>query len=99
MKLEFAGIPLKNHMKVSNYFIKNGNTMILKIKQDKAELVEIPGLILSYEPDMISLDDSKNEARAKMTCGHVISRDTMTQFLRSLKDAKKYKILCPSKNA
>lgn len=44
---------------------------------------------------MISLDDSK-EARAKMPCGHVISKESMTTFLKSLVDAKRYVIRCPA---
>jgi len=52
-------------------------------------------LIISYEPDFISFDES-NEARAKMPCGHVISTDSMTRFLLSLIDANKYVIRCPA---
>jgi hypothetical protein len=57
----------------------------------------MPGLILSFDPDMITFDDSM-EARALMTCGHVISTESMTQFLRSLVSNKKYKIVCPGYN-
>lgn len=46
---------------------------------------------------MLSLEDTF-EARAKMTCGHVISIESMTQFLRSLVEAKQYQIICPSHN-
>ena len=44
---------------------------------------------------MLSLDDS-NEARAKMPCGHVISTESMTAFLRSLVTSRKFSIICPS---
>lgn len=44
---------------------------------------------------MITFDDSK-EARAKMICGHVISTESMTQFLRSLVSNRQYRIVCPS---
>jgi predicted nucleotide-binding protein (sugar kinase/HSP70/actin superfamily) len=54
----------------------------------------MPGLLLSFEPDMITFDDSK-EARAKMICGHVISTESMTQFLRSLISNRRYRIVCP----
>lgn len=32
-----------------------------------------------------------------MPCGHVIGRDGITQFIRSLIMSRKYKIICPSK--
>ena len=56
------------------------------------ELDEIPGLIVSYEQDQISLE----EKTARMPCGHVIGRDCMTQFIRSLVQSNLFKIECPS---
>ena len=43
---------------------------------------------------MIS-QDSSNEARARMPCGHVISRESMTGYLQELIKNRKYKIQCP----
>ena len=34
-----------------------------------------------------------------MPCGHVISTETMTLFLQSLIDAKKYVIRCPAQKS
>jgi Ubiquitin family len=73
MCLTYAGVFLKNENKVKYYKFGLGATIF----QSKSDLSEIPGLIISYEPDILSFDDSK-EARAKMVCGHVISTESMT---------------------
>lgn len=91
MCLSCAGVVLQNEKLLKDYKIKSGVTIF----QSKSDLNEIPGLIISYEPDMLSLDDSK-EARAKMVCGHVISTESMTMFLRSLVSNRKYQIRCPA---
>lgn len=86
-----AGVKLSDKKKLNIYSLKSGYV----ITQAKSDLSDIPGLIISYETDILSFDDSK-EARAKMPCGHVISTESMTQFLKSLVDAKKYVIKCPA---
>ena len=43
---------------------------------------------------MITYDDS-NEPRAKMPCGHVVSTESITEYLKSLIKDKKYRIICP----
>ncbi len=62
------------------------------VLQEKTNLSEIPGLILAYEPDPVSLEPET----VRMCCGHVIGRDCMTQFIRSLVQAHQFKIVCPS---
>eukprot|EP00347_Sterkiella_histriomuscorum_P021243 403334697 len=89
MCLMFAGVLLIDDYRLSQHGIKSGSV----IQQSKQDLSYIPGLIISYKED-IFLDDSK-EAKAQMPCGHVISRESMTSFLRSLVDEKKYIIQCP----
>lgn len=56
---------------------------------------EAKGIVISYEEDCLGMDDS-DAAKAKMPCGHVISVDSMTMFLRSLLENKKITITCPS---
>ena len=56
------------------------------------------GLILSYKKCEITQDDSPDVARALMPCGHVISIEGMTAFLRSLVTSAKYEIRCPGKD-
>lgn len=58
-------------------FVQDPSTEIL---QRKCDLEEIPGLILAYEEDPIS-----NEPQTcRMPCGHIIGRDCMTKYLKSL---------------
>ena len=69
----WAGVKLKDEKNVKDYNIKSGAMII----QSKGYLSQVPGLIISYESDIISFDDA-HEARAKMVCGHVISTESMT---------------------
>jgi hypothetical protein len=92
MTLNYAGVVLKNEDAVLSTVIKTNSALI---EVSKCDLSLVPGLLISYQPCIISMDDSQDEARAQMPCGHVISRESMTQFLRSLIENRKYKILCP----
>ena len=91
MALKFGGFPLPNNKTLSECGIENGNTLT----QSKIDLDEIPGLVVSYEPDMITGEYSKEEARALMPCGHVISRESLTEYLKSLIQQRKVLIECP----
>ena len=44
---------------------------------------------------MITGEYSKEEARAVMPCGHVISRESLTDYLKSLLEQRKILIECP----
>ena len=44
---------------------------------------------------MITLDDSK-EPRAKMSCGHVISSQSMLMLLESIAAKKQPDVFCPA---
>ena len=92
--LRYAGIKLVRSKTLKDQCIRDGSVIL----QEKNDLDEIPGLVVSYEPDMITLDSSLNEKRAKMPCGHVISRESMTDFLKNLITSRKYKIECPGLN-
>ena len=52
-------------------------------------------MTVSFEPDMISYDDS-NEPRAQMPCGHVISSESMIDYIKNIIANKQYTIKCPS---
>ena len=91
MNLYFAGIKMENSKKIEEYKINEND----KIIQKKGNLISNQGFLISYEPDVFTEDDNPDEARAKMNCGHVISRDSMTQFLRSVIEARNYIIKCP----
>ena len=90
MSLYYAGIKLVSEKKLEEYKIDDDSTIV----QQKGDISDCPDLLVSYEPDVISFDDS-HEERAKMPCGHVISTESMTMFLRSLISGRKYVILCP----
>lgn len=92
--LSHASVKLLNEKKVEEYKIEENDV----IKVSKGDVSELEGIIISYEPDFISLDNS-NEARAKMPCGHVISPESMTMLMRSLIESKKYSIICPGSKA
>jgi len=63
--------------KLSDYKLIHGSTVTvcMRVKGGSDSLTPIPGLIdVTYdEPDMITLDVSWQEPKAKMFCGHVIS--------------------------
>ncbi|XP_019633738.1 PREDICTED: uncharacterized protein DDB_G0292642-like [Branchiostoma belcheri] len=46
-------------------------------------------------PDMISWEDDPNTPRAKMSCGHAITPETLTTFCESLLSSGKYVFKCP----
>ena len=93
MNIYFASTKLDNNKKVEEYNIDDGDA-IVQNKGDLKDIIDIK--FLSYEPDMLDWSDDLNEARVKMKCGHVISRDSMTIFLRSLLSEKKFVIRCPA---
>jgi len=68
--------------KLADYQLINGTTITVcvRVRGGPGRLQPIPGLIgvTTREPDMISLDDSPTEPRAKMPCGHVISEEAFT---------------------
>eukprot|EP00347_Sterkiella_histriomuscorum_P003622 403363581 len=90
MCLKYENITLRNDLTLAEHALKSGSLII----QTKQDLSLIPDLKISYEPDIISLDDSL-EVRAKMPCGHVISTESMTNYLKSLVKKKKNIIKCP----
>jgi hypothetical protein len=90
MKIYYAGVKIEDDKLLSSYKMIQGSA--IKMLQTKCDIDEIPGLIVSYEQDQISLE----EKTARMPCGHVIGRDCMTQFIRSLVQANLFTITCPS---
>jgi len=61
------------------------------------ELKDLPGYVTvtTTEQDMISLDDSPDEKRAKMPCGHVIGRESLKSHCQSLLSKGMSKFTCP----
>lgn len=99
MNLNFAGLSLEDKTSMAAYFGKFGPRDAVVIEQTKGKLREgsHPGLVVSYEQCCLTLDDDQEDPRAKMSCGHVISVEGMTGFMRSqLANNVIYQILCPA---
>ncbi|XP_060770738.1 probable E3 ubiquitin-protein ligase RNF144A-A [Neoarius graeffei] len=47
-------------------------------------------------PDDITLDDDPTIQRLEMSCGHVVSPESLTAYCRSLLDEGQYKFFCPA---
>jgi hypothetical protein len=74
MLLECASVELENSKLLKDYLqLKNGSV----ITHSKCSLAKVPGLIISYEDDILGMNEP-GEACAKMPCGHVVAQGTMT---------------------
>ena len=58
----------------------------MNILSEKQGLGKIAVIILAYEQDIWAMD----EEGTKMPCGHVVGRDGMTGFIRSLVDGHNF---------
>lgn len=94
MELTCAGVKLINSKKIKEYMMLKDGAVV---SHSKSSLEDVPGLLITYEEDVFGIGD-EDEAKAKMPCGHVVSRDGMTAFLQSLVSQKRYLILCPGRN-
>ncbi|XP_035679585.1 uncharacterized protein DDB_G0292642-like [Branchiostoma floridae] len=78
-------------------------TVVLRLKggSDTVEDLSPPPKQLDEDvetteaPDMISWEDDPNTPRAKMSCGHAITPETLTTYCESLLSAGKYIFKCP----
>ena len=68
------GIELNDLKKLSDCKIKSGDSLHMS----KISLSKVRGIELTYDEDIITLDDSKDEYRALMPCKHAISSESMT---------------------
>jgi len=82
-----------------DYGIKKESTLYLVMRlrggmEEKAygpdDMVET-----TEEVDMITWEDSPDNPRAKMPCGHAITPESLTQYCRSILDANKFIFYCP----
>lgn len=90
MAIRYAGIEIENDKKLSSLKIaeQGANIQAIKIYQEKCGLGKISGIILAYEADIFDVDEDSNTTR--MPCGHVVGRDGMTGFIKSLIDSNQY---------
>lgn len=47
------------------------------------------------EPDMITWDESPDNPRAKMPCGHALTAESLIAYCRSILGAGKFIFYCP----
>ncbi|CAH1244597.1 UBB [Branchiostoma lanceolatum] len=90
---------------LSDYKVKDHSnlTVVMRLKggSDILEDLSPPPKQLDEDvetteaPDMISWEDGPYTPRAKMSCGHAITPDTLTTFCESLLTAGKYVFKCP----
>ena len=77
MALKFNGVYLENNQKISDYNIKNGDTLV----QCKTDLKNISGVTISHEADMIDQDSSDVTAKkSSFLSNHSFELD-LTQLL------------------
>ena len=69
MTLECASVELQDAKLLKDYAqIKNGSV----ISHSKCSLARVPGLIISYDDDILGMNEP-GEACAVMPCGHVVA--------------------------
>lgn len=58
---------------------------------------QFPSYLSTEEPDMLTLDDSEDEPRLKMSCGHALSADSLFGFMKSELMTKTVDVIrCPT---
>ena len=75
----FAGKQLENEKRLSEYGLEHGSTVFLVLRLPGGSGIPHENQLddaveLSDAPDMITWDDDPENKRAKMSCGHAISK-------------------------
>ncbi|XP_019617323.1 PREDICTED: polyubiquitin-like isoform X1 [Branchiostoma belcheri] len=80
---------------LTDYNIQNKSNLfvVLRLHGGSKQLDE--DVETTDAPDMISWEDDPNTPRAKMSCGHAITPETLTTYCESLLSAGKYVFKCP----
>ncbi|CAH1228671.1 UBC [Branchiostoma lanceolatum] len=84
---------------LSDYQMQNESTLFVVLRLHGGSCTPRKQLDEDVEttdaPDMISWEDDPNTPRAKMSCGHAITPETLTTYCESLLSAGKYIFKCP----
>ncbi|XP_066282921.1 uncharacterized protein [Branchiostoma lanceolatum] len=84
---------------LSDYQMQNESTLFVVLRLPGGSSTPRKQLDEDVEttdaPDMISWEDDPNTPRAKMSCGHAITPETLTTYCESLLSAGKYIFKCP----
>jgi len=107
INLYSGGVPLSNDQKLEDYGIQSERNLISTTyrvaggasteNSHRLNVKQLPSHIkTTFQMDCITLDDSKEECRALMPCGHAVSADTMFQYVKSLIEKLHVKcVVCP----
>lgn len=85
MNLYHNTTKIEDNLIVSSIIVPQGTKLL--IKQNKGDLADAPNVCFNAED---TDEITQEQGTAKMSCGHYIGRDHMTQLVRSLITAKKY---------
>lgn len=99
-RLMFAGKQLENEKRLSEYGLEHGSTVFLVLRLPGGSGIphekQLDDAVeLSDAPDMITWDDDPENKRAKMSCGHAITPESLTMYCRSILHAGRSRFLCP----
>jgi len=99
-RLIFGAKPLLPENTLKDYGITRGSTIFLVLRlhggdDEKRHNPDDPDVELTNEPDMITFDDDPTNPRAKMPCGHGITPESLTAYIRSLVTEGKFQFFCP----
>jgi len=93
-RLIFSGKQLEAEKKLSEYgIIKESNIyMVARLRGGSSSSDDIE---YTDAPDMITWDDTPENPRAKMPCGHALTAESLITYCRSIMDSGKHAFICP----
>ena len=97
-RLMHAGKELQSGKDISDYPALGNNAtlfMLLRLHGGAREKKLDYFIPRSNDPDMITWDDDPANERAKMSCGHAITPESLTAYCRSLLSEGKFQFYCP----
>ena len=93
MSLQYGTKRMEKRRTLSSYQLKDQD--VLQVV--KTSLTNVDGIKVSYAPDTLKIAED-SEAKAEMSCGHVMSTEGMTMFLLNLVKNGDFEIRCPTKD-
>jgi len=99
-RIIYAGKQLDSGKKICDYDIHQNSILYLVLRllggssltRKKYELED--EIVFTDDPDMITFEDSPDNPRTKMPCGHALTPDSLTSYCQSLLDQQYYYFKC-----